>query len=97
MPSLLINDLDDALHAKLEARALAHRRSLADKARETLRDAVAGEAAAAAPTDIVSLFTRHFGAENGVTLDLPPRSADAVRPPPDFSGPRIAPCWRPTA
>jgi hypothetical protein len=37
--------------------------------------------------DIVDLSTRFFGPENGVELDLPPRSAEPGRKPPDFSGP----------
>ena len=87
VPDLLINDVDDALHARLKARALTHRRSLADEARETLRNAVAGEAMSAAPVDIVGLFAQQFGAEHGVTLDLPARGTEPDRSPPDFSRP----------
>ena len=50
-------------------------------------DAAALDASVAPNTDIVDVFTRFFGADNGVELDLPPRSAGPERPPPDFSGP----------
>jgi plasmid stability protein len=84
MSSLLIRNLDEALRTQLQARAQAHRRSLEEEARETLRTAVAGEATAASQVDIVDLFTRHFGPGGGI--DLPSLSAEGDRPPPDFSG-----------
>jgi plasmid stability protein len=86
MASLLIRHVDDALRAQLKARARAHHRSLEEEARETLRTAIARDASVAPKTDIVDLFTRFFGPDNGVELDLP-RSAGLDRPPPDFSGP----------
>jgi antitoxin FitA len=87
MASLLIRHVDDALRAQLKARARAHRRSLEEEARETLRTAIARDASVPPQIDIVDLFTRFFGPGNGVELDLPPRSAGLDRPPPNFSGP----------
>jgi antitoxin FitA len=85
--SLLIRKLDDALHAQLKARALAHGRSLEDEARETLRIAIAHDASTHKSETLMQIATRLFGPARGVDLDLPPRALDPHRPPPDFSGP----------
>lgn len=88
MSDLLIPDVDDALRARLKARAQLHRRSLEDEVRQTLRDAVGLNAELPGPDESVAdVFLRIFGPENGVELDIPPRSADRDRPPPDFGGP----------
>jgi len=87
MSSLLIRHVDDALRTQLKARARAHHRSLEEEAHETLRTAIARDASVAPKADIVDLFTQFFGPENGVELELPPRSAEPDRKPPDFSGP----------
>jgi plasmid stability protein len=86
MASLLIRNFDDALHAKLKARARAHHRSLEEEARETLRDAVASDDAAPAMENLASLAARLFGDAGDYELDLPSRNADVGRLPPDFSG-----------
>jgi plasmid stability protein len=49
MASLLIRKLDDALHARLKARALQHGRSLEEEVRETLRLALARDASVQEP------------------------------------------------
>lgn len=86
MASLLIRNVDDALHARLKAAAARHRRSLEEEARELLRVAVARRDEA--PQEhIVDLAHRLFGPENGVDLDIPPRGGAASRLPPDFSDP----------
>jgi plasmid stability protein len=85
MSSLLIRDVDETLRSQLKVRARANHRSLAEEVRETLRTAIARDAGVAPKTDIVALFTQHFGPGNGVELDLPLRSVTPDRPPPDFS------------
>ncbi len=88
LASLLIRNLDPALHAQLRRRADAHRRSLEEEVRETLRTAIAREAGETGTETLVEIARRVFGPA-GVELDLPPRSADPSRPPPDFSGPEF--------
>jgi plasmid stability protein len=85
MASLLIRNVDPALHARLKARAAAHHRSLEDEARSLLRTGLARQERETQAEDLVALATRLFGPENGVDLALPPRDAQD-RPPPDFSG-----------
>ena len=80
----MIRNVDPALHARLKARAAAHHRSLEEEARTLLRTSLA-RTEAAPPLDLISLATRLFGSENGIDLDLPPRSAELERPPPDFT------------
>jgi plasmid stability protein len=87
MASLLIRNFDDALRDRLKARARANHRSLEEEARETLRLAVARDAASPKSESLLSIVTRIFGPEGGVDLDLPPRDAGGGRPPIDFSGP----------
>ncbi len=92
MPSLLIRNVDPALHARLKARASRHRQSLEEEARELLRNAMArfdneGESG----QSILDAAARLFGKHNGVDLDLPPRRSERERPPVDFSGPEYDP------
>lgn len=89
MPSVLIRNVDPALHLRLKSMATAHRRSLEEEARELLRAAVArhGEAPAENP---VAIARRLFGPEDGVDLDIPSRAAEPDRAPPDFAAPRAA-------
>ena len=94
MASLLIRNFDNALHAKLKARAKAHHRSLEEEARETLRHAVALDNGAPTSENLASLAARLFSDIGDFELELPTRATDAARPPPDFSGyaePRSAP------
>ncbi|MBV8936758.1 MAG: plasmid stability protein [Alphaproteobacteria bacterium] len=85
MPTLLIRNVDPALHARLKARAAAHRRSLEEEARTLLRAGLARQEVAAQAEDLVALATRLFGPLHGIELDLPPRDPSQDRPPPDFS------------
>jgi plasmid stability protein len=87
--SLLIRHVDDALRARLKARARAHHRSLEEEARETLRSALARDAGGEVNESLLQLATRLFGPECGVDIDLPPRADDGQRPAPDFSGPEF--------
>ncbi len=86
MSSLLIRHVDDALRARLKARARAHRRSLEEEARETLCSALARDADGT-EEPLLQLAARLFGPERGTDLGLPPRAEDGQRPAPDFSGP----------
>lgn len=84
MPSLLIRNVDPALHARLKARAAEHRRSLEEEARELLRAGVARQDAEPRET-LVQLARRLFGPEHGFDLEIPPRGAAPESLPPDFS------------
>lgn len=84
MTSLLIRNLDAALRAGLEARALKHHRSLEEEARELLRAGIAYPETE--PGDsLVELARRLFGPEHGIDLDIPPRGEAPEGGPPDFS------------
>jgi plasmid stability protein len=85
LPSLLIRNLDVALHARIEARALAHHRSVEEEARETLRGALPRKASAVETDDLMAIATRFFGPDVGIDLELPRRTAEAERAPLDFS------------
>jgi len=85
MASVLIRNVDAGLHARLKARAAAHRRSLEEEARELLRAAIARQEAPPRE-NLAALARRLFGPEYGADLDLPPRGAAPGSLPPDFSG-----------
>lgn len=85
MASLLIRDVDPALHARLKARAAHNRRSLEEEVRELLRTAVARSEDDGSGQSIVDAARRLFGDEKGVSLELPRR--EEGRAAPDFSGP----------
>ena len=85
MASLLIRNVDPALHARLEARAAAHHRSLEEEARSLLRTGHAGSEALGRPESLVTLARRLFGPRHGIALDIPARDRVHNRPPPDFS------------
>jgi plasmid stability protein len=90
MASVLIRNIDATLHARLKARAAAHRRSLEEEARELLRAAVARQEAPSRE-NLTVLARRLFGPDHGAELDLPPRGAAPARRSPDFSGPAYDP------
>jgi antitoxin FitA len=85
MVSLLIRDVDPALHARLMERAAAHHRSLEDEVRTLLRTGLAREDLTPRPENLVALAARLFGSDNGAELDIPARNRVADRPPPDFA------------
>ena len=87
LASLLIRNVDPALHARLKARAAAEGRSLEEEARELLRSAVARPPPPKPDLNLADLALSLFGSERGVELEIPPRDAAQDRPPPDFSGP----------
>jgi plasmid stability protein len=84
MASVLIRNVDATLHARLKARAAAHRRSLEEEARELLRAGVARQEAPPRE-NLAVLAQRLFGPDHGVDIDLPPRGAAPASLPPDFS------------
>jgi antitoxin FitA len=85
--SLLIRNVDDALHARLKDAAARHHRSLEEEARVLLREGVARQERAPRE-NLAELARRLFGPEHGADLDIPPRGRGPVRPAPDFSGAR---------
>jgi plasmid stability protein len=85
--SLLIRNLDPALHGLLKARARHNHRSVSEEARETLRGALASGKNTASAENLYQIARRIFGEERGFDLNLPPRRDDIERPPVDFSGP----------
>jgi antitoxin FitA len=88
VPSLLIRNVDDALHARLKRRAAAHHRSLEEEARELLRGALVRQPR---EENIVDLARRLVGPRRGVELPMPARGQAPERTPPDFSGPEFDP------
>ena len=83
MASVLIRNVDEALHQRLKASAASHRRSLEEEARELLRAAVARQQAPP-QVNLADLAQRLFGREHGVDLDIPRRGTAPKCPPPDF-------------
>jgi plasmid stability protein len=96
MASMLIRQVDEALHTRLKAGAAAHWRSLEQEAGECLRAAVARQGAPPRGNP-VTLVRRLFGSVGGVDLHSPPRGGVPESGPPDFSGPAYDPPGRLTA
>jgi antitoxin FitA len=84
VPSLLIRNVDAALHARLKERAASHRRSLEEEVRDLLRAATARQTR---EENVVDMARRLFGPKHGVDLDIPSRGNAPQRPPPDFANP----------
>lgn len=84
MRTLIINDVDDDLHARLTARATLHSRSMEDEVRALLRQAVS-DAPAAVPQKFGQAMRAIFEPLGG--LELPDTRDRTFRAPPDFSGP----------
>jgi plasmid stability protein len=87
MTSLLIRDVDEALHQRLKAGAAADGRSLGDEARELLGAAVAHREAPSRE-NLAALARRLLGPEHGTDLAVPLRGTAPESAPPDFAGPR---------
>lgn len=83
MASVLIRNVDEALHQRLKASAASHRRSLEEEARELLRAAVARQQVPSRE-NLADLAHRLFGREHGADLDIPRRGSAPKRSPPDF-------------
>jgi antitoxin FitA len=90
MASVLLRNVEPALHARLKARAAAHHRSLEEEVKELLRQAVV-QPDPPLRENLADLAKRFFGPGSGVDLELPSRSAPLDRPPIEFSGPEFDP------
>ena len=85
MATLVIRNLDPALHARLKARAATQGRSMEEEARVLLRDGLAAEPAIPDQT-LGAAMRALFGRLGGMELAADLREY-GTRPPPDFSGP----------
>ena len=79
MASITIRKLDDDVKTRLRMRAAGNGRSMEEEARVILREAVGRKPKS---EHLVSIIRAHFGPENGVDLELPPR--EPIREPPRF-------------
>jgi plasmid stability protein len=88
MATLVIRNVDAAVHTRLKARAAAHGRSMEEEARVILRQSLV-----TAPVDAAQTLGQAMRAifEPLGGLDLPPIPPAPSREPPDFSGPEWAP------
>ncbi len=86
--TLVIRNVEDALHVRLKARAAAQGRSMEEEARLLLREGLAAEPAPAGET-LASAMRALFQPLGGV--EFPCVREPGHRPPPDFSGPE----WNP--
>jgi plasmid stability protein len=84
MATLMIRNLDPALHARLKARAAAEGRSMEEEARRLLRDGLAVEPIPL-ETHWVDAIRALFEPLGG--LEIPEIPREPPRDPPDFSGP----------
>jgi plasmid stability protein len=81
MASITIRRLDDAVKAKLRARAAHNRRSMEEEAREILRAGLRSKTVVR--LDLASLIRSYIEPLGGVDLTLPPRGP--IRRPPEFA------------
>lgn len=88
MATLVIRNVDDAVHTRLKARAAAHGRSMEEEVRIILRQSLATAPVGAAQT-LGQAMRAIFEPLGG--LDLPPIQPGPAREPPDFSGPEWTP------
>lgn len=88
MATVVIRNIDDALHSDLKTQAAAHGRSMEEEARLLLQQGVA-PSPAAAPASWVDAIRALFEPLGG--LDLPEIERAPPREPPDFSGPEWDP------
>ena len=79
MASITIRNLDDDVKTRLRVRAAGHHRSMEEEAPVILRDAVKR---GPSTRNLAEIARSHFGPDNGVDLEPPPRVA--MREPPSF-------------
>ena len=79
MANITIRNLDDHVKTRLRVRAARHHRSMEEEARIILRDAVKR---GPSTRNLAEIARSHFGPDNGVDLELPPRGP--MREPPSF-------------
>jgi plasmid stability protein len=78
MASITIRNVDDSVKARLRMRAAGHGRSMAEEARQILRDALSDQADRGNLADLAEAL---FG---GRGLELEPHPPVPTREPPDF-------------
>lgn len=66
-----VRDIEDSVKDRLRVRAARNGRSLEEEVRTILRSSVRGMNG----PEFVEFMTREFGPENGVDIELPPRSS----------------------
>jgi plasmid stability protein len=81
MASITIRRLDDAVKAKLRARAANNRRSMEEEAREILRAGLRSKTASR--RNLAKSIRSYVEPLGGVELGLPPR--EPIRRPPEFN------------
>ena len=79
MANITIRNLDDDVKTRLRVRAAEHHRSMEEEVRIILRDVVRRGRGA---RNLAEIARSHFGPDNGVDLELPPRGP--MREPPSF-------------
>ena len=79
MASITIRNLDDDVKTRLRVQAADNGRSMEEEARLILRDAVGRKPSS---RNLASIVRSHFGPNNGVDMELPPR--EPAREPPSF-------------
>ena len=79
MASITIRNLDDDVRMRLRVRAAEHHRSMEEEVQIILREAVEHREI---PRNLAEIARSHFGPNNGVELELPPR--EPGRAPPSF-------------
>ena len=77
MTSITIRKLDNEVKKRLRVRAALNDRSMEEEARLILRDALMSTSTS---QNLADAIRSHFGPENGLDLELPPRGP--VREPP---------------
>lgn len=77
--SITIRNLDEDVKTRLRVRAAKHNRSMEEEVRIILSEAVKRRRST---RNLVEIARSHFGPENGVDLELPPRGP--MREPPSF-------------
>ena len=77
MACITILNLDDDMKTRLRLHAAEHHRSMEEEARMLLRDAVGRKPDS---RNLASIVGSHFGPDNGVDLQLPPRAPSRAAP-----------------
>jgi plasmid stability protein len=88
MATLVIRNVEDAVHSRLKELAASHGRSMEEEARTILRETVAA-APTTAPQGFAQAIRALFEPLGG--LELPEIPREFPREPPDFSGPEWDP------
>jgi plasmid stability protein len=92
LATLVIRNVEDALHNRLKRQAAAHGRSMEEEARLILRDRLtaASEEPEASWVDAIRALFEPLGG-----LELPEIERQPPREPPDLSGPEWHPNFKP--